>query len=200
MSALESGHALRRRVGDFLAAGEWQNAYLTLGELWRTEQTAATASFINHCRDRLAPHLTLVCRRVAFLRSFTVEPMVALLRAAALMQGIDLLVHVGDFNAYAQEMIDPASPLYAFAPDIIVVAVQIADWSPDLWNAFAGKSPDEVAKDLDRLSDTVVAWIAAVRAHSSASIIVHSFEMPARPSQGVLDAQSTGGQLAAISE
>ncbi|HEY3256444.1 MAG TPA: HAD-IIIC family phosphatase [Polyangiaceae bacterium] len=197
---METGHELRRQVDDFLAAGEWKRSYLVLGELWRTEQTAATASFINRCRDRLAPHLTLASRRVAFLRSFTVEPMVALLRAAALMQGIDLVVHVGDFNAYAQEMIDPASPMYDFAPDIVVVAVRIADVSSRLWDAFPGDSPDVVVKEIDRLSDTIAGWIAAVRARSSASIIVHSFEMPAWPRQGILDAQSEAGQLAALSE
>ena len=191
---------LRRRVEELLAAGEWKRSYLLLGELWRKEQTAATASFINHGRDRLAPHLTLASRRVAFLRSFTVEPMVALLRAAALMQGIDLAVHVGDFNAYAQEMIDPASPMYDFAPDIVVVAVRLADVSPLLWETFPGDSPDEVVKEIDRLSDTIAGWIAAVRARSSAGIIVHNFEMPARPRQGILDTQSEAGQLTAISE
>ena len=44
--------------------------------------------------------------RLAILRSFTVEPVVPLLRAAAFLGGIDLTVKTGEFNAYAQEILD----------------------------------------------------------------------------------------------
>ena len=48
---------------------------------------------------------------------------------------IDLTVHVGDFNTYAQEILDPASPLYtSWNPDIVVLAVHTRDIAPELWN------------------------------------------------------------------
>ncbi len=41
-------------------------------------------------------------------------------------------------------------------------------------------------------------WIAAFRRNSEASLIVHNFERPAVPAQGILDGQNGGGQSEAI--
>jgi hypothetical protein len=38
--------------------------------------------------------------------------------------------HVGDFNAYAQEIPDGASALYRFSPDAAVLTVQSRDIAP----------------------------------------------------------------------
>jgi len=40
---------------------------------------------------------------------------------------------VGDFNAYAQEILDPESSLYRFKPDAVIVAARTADLASELW-------------------------------------------------------------------
>ena len=95
-----------------------------LGELWRREPSLATASFVVSQFETLRPNLSLLPYRVAIARSFTVEPVIPLLRAEAFVAGIDLAVHSGSFNAYAQELLDPKSSLYQFTPDAIFLAVQ----------------------------------------------------------------------------
>ena len=72
----------------------------------------AVAGYLLRGRERMRAHAALVPFRVAILRSFTVEPLVPLLSAGALAGGLDLDVHVGGFNAYAQEILDAGSALY----------------------------------------------------------------------------------------
>ena len=78
------------------------------------EKSLTSASFLVSYYEQLRPKLNLLSCRLAVLRSFTVEPMVPLLRAAAFNAGIDLALHLSDFNAHAQEILDSQSALYAF--------------------------------------------------------------------------------------
>ena len=143
------------------------------------------------------PHAQPPCR-VWFLRSFTVEPLFPLLRAGALLDGLDLDLRAGDFNAYAQEILDPGSRLYEFAPNVVVLAVQTRDLFPELWErSGAEAAPDpagRTAQTLQNLRD----WIATLRARSAANVVLFDFAQPAATADGVLDAQSATGQAAAI--
>jgi len=63
---------------------------------------------------------------------------VPLLTALARLHGVELEVKIGEFNSYAQDLIDPSSWLYAFEPDIVILAVQTRDIAPHLWAARVG--------------------------------------------------------------
>ena len=140
----------------------------------------------------------LSAARVAILRSFTVEPMVPLLRAHALVSGIDAAVFVGEFNSWTQEILDPHSPLYAFAPSVAILAVATRDLVPELWpdaGGFEVGSGDALAeRGIARLRGALVAF----RKNSQAALIVHNLEVPEIASTGIFDAQSGTGQVEAI--
>jgi FkbH-like protein len=192
--------SLRTEADDLIGSGSAEGAALRLAELWRAESTTATAAFLVSRFEKLRDQLPLVRYRLALLRSFTVEPVIPLLRAAAFTTGIDLTVHLGDFNAYPQEILDKESSLYAFAPDCVLLAVQTADVAPDLWREFPDLSRESVADAVGRVSENFEQWTRAFRERSSAVLIVHSLEIPARPSTGLLDAQSQTSQSGAIQE
>ena len=179
---------MRTEIESALASGHWRQAARLAQALWDKEPGSATASFIAATFDRLRPHLDLTAHRCAILRSFTVEPLVPLLRAAALTAGIDLSVHLGEFNTYAQELVDPASSLYAFAPQTVILAVQTRDLIP------AGQRENPV----ERVTAQYAGWIRALRAHSQANLIIHSLEAPMSPPLGLYDAQTEDGLTAAI--
>jgi len=171
---------LREQIEAFITSGEAARAARLLEEMWRTQGSAASAGFVASRYERILPGLNLRPCRWAFVRSFTVEPLVPVLRAAAYTSGIALEIHLGEFNAWAQEMLDPASALYRFQPEIAVLAVLARDLAKD--NA------------LERLTDA----IAAFRRYSEAALIVHTLEQPAIPAAGVLDAQDREGEAARI--
>src|SRR5271169_2669532 len=100
---------LRKEVDDFIAASSANLAALRLAELWRSESGTGTAAFVVSRYEKLREKIPLTRYRLAILRSFTVEPAIPSLRAAAFVNGIDLTVQLGDFNAYVQAILDKDS-------------------------------------------------------------------------------------------
>ena len=148
--------------------------------------------------DQLRDKLPLTKFKLAILRSFTVEPIVPLLRAEAFAYGIDLEIHLGDFNTYVQDIVDAGSSLYRFAPNAVVLAVRTEDVAPDLSRDFADLSPEAAQQAAERVARGYLQWVHSFRQHSQAALIVHSLERPRHPSLGVLDSQSEAGQSGLI--
>jgi FkbH-like protein len=163
-----------------IAAGDASGAARMLASAWEREPGSAMAGFVASRYGRIAGRLGLLQQRWAILRSFTVEPVLPVLKAGAYAAGIALETHLGEFNAYAQEILDPASTLYTFQPDAVILALQTRDLAPGLWRGEP--AADDI---LTRFGD----WIATFRKYSKAALIVHSLDVPALPSAGILDAQ-----------
>jgi FkbH-like protein len=189
---------LRAEADQLISAGSADLARASLAELWRKEAGAVIAPFLVSRFEQLRGKLPMVSLRTSFLRSFTVEPGIPLLRAEAFVRGIDLTTKVGDFNAFAQEILDSRSTLYSFDPQVVILAVRTPDVAPDLWTQYTDLPPDVIASIVQRVGDSFAQWIRAFRERSSAALIVHSLEALARPSAGVLDAQEPTGQSGAI--
>lgn len=204
-SAAPSGPAIgvtpadaRKQIDEAIAAGDEAGAFARLGALWRADPGPAAAGFVAARFDRIKARLSVSPCRVAFLRSFTLEPAVAVLRAAAAVNGIDVHPWVGDFNTYQQEIIDPSSGLYAFEPNVIVLAVQARDAAPDLWEQFTDLSPARADEAVDRVLGSFRSWIEAIRSRTTAHVVIHGWEVPDLAGAGTYDAQDPGGQAARI--
>lgn len=189
---------LRPAIDECLGRQDWPYACRLLQDLWRQQATPATAGYIVSRYERLRPYLSLVPCRLALLRSFTVEPVLPLLRAAAFTAGIDLQVQTGEFNAYAQEILHTGSKIYAFAPDVSILAVQTRDIAPELWEGYAGLSAAEVNSVIHRVVTDFETWVRTFRSHSRSSLVLHTLETPLLPSKGLLDYQNGSSQVAAI--
>jgi hypothetical protein len=135
-----SSKRVRTEIEELLQEGEWHNAHIRLGNLWREEGKTSVAGFISSCYERLREHVPLVKCRVFILRSMTVEPLLPILKCAGLVAGIDIVPQVGQFDAYVQEILDPASQLYSFDPDLAILAVQTRDFVPELWDHYTDLS------------------------------------------------------------
>jgi FkbH-like protein len=189
---------LREEIDHLIAVGDALGASLRLTELWQQETGAAVASFLIPRYEKLRGARPFIPHRLAILRSFTLEPVVPLLRAAAFVAGVDLTVHLGGFNTYPQEILDTASPLYSFAPDTVILAVQTRDVARELWSDYADLAADAVQPAIARSVASFQSCVRTFRQQSVANLIVHALEQPPIPSLGVLDAQTDGGQSAAI--
>jgi len=167
---------LRSEIERLISAGRSLEAAAALGAFWRADPTAGAARFVLKQFEALRHNLSLRPYKLHVLRSFTVEPLVPLLRAEAFVGGIDLTVRTAEFNVWAQEIYDAKSPLFAERPDAVIVALE----EPD---------PTELLGALDFF-----------RRHSDAAVIVHNRAVPASPSRGVLDAQSDASEREAVQE
>jgi FkbH-like protein len=190
----------RQEIDRLIAEGNAPAAAAALAELWAHEKSPAAAAFAVLRYERLRPQLALQPYRVAILRSFTVEPMVPMLRAAAFSAGLDLNVYLPDFNAYPQEILDPGSSLYRFLPDAAFLVVQTRDVAPELWKEFADLDPSQIRSASSRVTADFRDWVAAFRKNSKAHLIVQNLEQPSFPAKGVLDAQGGNSQRFALEQ
>jgi FkbH-like protein len=190
--------SLRPLIDEAVARGDAATARTHLQALWDSAPGPATAGYVLSRFERLGAACPLAPLRVLVLRSFTVEPLVPLLRAAGAVQGFDLQVRLGEFNAYAQEILDPAGAAFADDPQLVFLAVQARDVAPELWRDFADLSPADVERAVERVAGGFAGWLRALRERSGATVVVHDLEVPAWPSQGILDAQSPASQVGAI--
>ena len=173
----EDARRLRERIEADLSEGRWDLARQHAATLWAHDPTMADAGFLVRCQERVRDHAALLPYRVAILRSFTVEPLVTLLRAGAFAGGIDLAVHVGGFNAYGQEILDPDSSLYRFQPAAVILAVLARDLAPELWSGRDDAAPTAWTA-LERAAEGFREYVEAFRANTDAALVVHDLEEP----------------------
>jgi len=189
---------LRGEIERAVETGDGAAAVRLLRSLWAEDAGSSAAGFVVRCYEALRPRLDLAPHRLAILRSFTVEPLVPLLRAAAFTAGIDLPMHLGEFNAYARELVDPAGALYSFAPQTVILAVETRDIAPELWHEYSGLDASHREAAVERIGAQVAGWVRALRLHSQANLIVHSLAAPVSPALGIFDGQVEEGQAEAI--
>jgi FkbH-like protein len=189
---------LRQTIDRLIVNGDSRAASRLLTDLCTSDNAPASSSFVVHRYEQLRHELRLQPYRLAILRSFTVEPLVPMIRAAAFGAGLDLSVHLSDFNSYVQEIVDSQSSLYRFAPDAVFLAVQTRDIAPELWRDFADLDEAQVRAVIDRVTSDCRNWISNFRRYSNAHLVVHTFEEPEQPSSGLLDCQTTESQTGAI--
>ena len=136
--------------------------------------------------------------RVLMIRSFTIEPIVPLLRAFGLMAGLDLQIEVGDFNTLWMDLLDANSRLYKANVDAILVTTRTADLIPEFWHGFASLDRATVVAKRDQLIKRFDDTVASFRTRSSATLIFPTLDLPAWPANGLQDAQDVDGQTGTI--
>jgi FkbH-like protein len=162
MTRAADARRLRERIEEEIGAGRFALARQHLAALWERDPGMATAGYLVRSGERLRGGAPLLPYSVAILRSFTVEPLVPLLRAGALAGGIDLDVQLGGFNAYRQEILDPESAFHRARPSMAILAVQ----ADDLGLALA---------DAPSMFREIV---TAFRARSDAPLVIHDLAVP----------------------
>ena len=184
----------RSRTGISSAGG-------VLGGLEIGPLDAGWASFIVSRFAKLQSADPLRAFKLAALRSFTIEPIVLVLRAVGLLAGLDIDLRLGAFNAYSQELLDPGTWLGDFAPDAVFLAVQARDLVPVLWDDFADLDESQVRGTASHLIDTYRQLLTAYRSRHAVPLVVCNFQLPTEPSNGIFDAQQAEkGQVATFAK
>ncbi len=149
-----------------------------LADVPRTEDYSA---YLKLCRRRnkIATKASGAPCRIAVLGGATTDFLDAPLRLELESRGIAGELHVGDYNTYAHEMLDPGSRTVAFGPDVAVVLLSplnVADW-PEV-----GEDDGRVRR---RVEASAAHWLGLCEAlHHSAGceIVMSNFHpLPSRP-------------------
>jgi len=129
--------------------------------------------------------------RVALLSSSTANFLAPLLALACFRDGLDAEVYVGPYGNYRQEIMDEQSGLYAFKPDVVVIATH---WRDADLPALAD-DPEPLVEERARAVRDLWELLLSRR---TCSIIQHGFDLPAADSYGHLASALKGGRVAML--
>lgn len=185
-----------RRVGQ-LSDSQWlRRMLLSAGEQLGYGDYARLVS-----ASRIYPEATAEYKtyKIAVLRNHTVDPLIQVVEGEVWRSGLRPEIYVGEYDASAQEALDPAGPLYAFKPDLILLLSWIEGASPALSQQFLTLRREEVDGEIARVRQDQATLLSALRARSQAPILINNHPLPPSPTLGILDIQAGAGHADAIS-
>ena len=138
-----------------------------------------------------APQFCTRTLRLAVLYPYTTDLWVPLLRLGLFREGIWPDIYTPPYGTYEQSILDPASPLFTFDPEFVILA---PTWRDLNLPAFSS-SPAQVVND--RVAEVVQRW-KQIQARVPARIIQHNFEVPATDPNGQLGHVMPGGRASII--
>lgn len=138
--------------------------------------------------------------RLAVLSSYSAEFLRPFLVVESARRSLAAEVRFGAFGQFEQELVDPASPLWGFSPDVVVVAMRPEDVDVDAVERFHASGGTRFAALADSLLDRIGQCALAARARMNGPVLVANFAAPAMPPLGPFDAASSGSLTHAISD
>jgi len=136
--------------------------------------------------------------RLAVLRTVTVEPLDAYLRVAGYRAGLQIELTLHNLGEVETLVLDRDSPLYRENPDAVLVLLNLESVAPQLVNRFTDLDDGSLEAVLDGLETRILGLAKGIARHSGALIIISNFQLPVRPSWGILDGRGRPGQRDAI--
>jgi FkbH-like protein len=223
--AQASGYAqfLKQQKRPAEAIEQWQivlkinpndpNALLNLARLY--EQTGeAGQSLIHYLRlietnpshfnyltvseslKKLADKITLSKTvKIALLGSSTLDHVQAYLRVECYRAGLAAELYQGGYDQYTQEILNPASGLYDFKPEIVILAVQPSRFFPNIASSTLGMSKEQIQAEIENGFLTVQNLLDTFTQRSSAMVLFHNMPLPDYPALGTYDWRDENGQI-----
>jgi FkbH-like protein len=186
---------MRAKVQGLLESGARDAAIQSARTLLAEQPGARTLRFLRRLAESdAASGAGLKPFRIALLSSFSIEFIQDPLVAQGFLNGLRLELRQAGFGAFRQELLDPASELYAAPPDLVILAVEGEEWAPA---AYAWASQDgaaDAAAVVEGFRAEFASLIDAFRARCSAPLLVHNFAPPPALRLGILDAGDAEGQ------
>jgi FkbH-like protein len=187
---------IRDEFLSFLERGETLRAIQAARTLLAEEGAIRQWNFIRTAVDKTpVERLSLKPFRVALLSSFSIDFIHPALVAYGLLNRLRLEIYQSEFSQFRQQILNPRSALYSFAPDAVVLAVEGKDWFPSLYHDYLGSMKSGVEGISRSARDDVAALVAAFRKQSQAALLIHNFAPPTWPQLGIADGREETGQV-----
>ncbi|MGC2112659.1 MAG: HAD-IIIC family phosphatase [Candidatus Korobacteraceae bacterium] len=171
-----------------MSSSQLSGALQRLRREWSYTAYAAAANAVEAAGEELPEY------KVAWLRDITVEPLIPVVKAEIALTGARPQIYVGGFDAIASEVLDPASALYQFKPDLIFLTHWLEALNFHLARRFISLSPAEVEAASTTILEDIERHLAAARKFTNATILINNFPLPDFTTLGILDANSKQSQ------
>jgi FkbH-like protein len=125
--------------------------------------------------------------KIAYLGNYTIDPLPAYVGSMAAFEKITVQAHLGGYNQYFQEVLDPNSEVIHFAPDIIYLALSLRTLCPEVYHNFSSLSVAEKKDSLNYIVSHLSNWAENAVKNSNATIFIGNFVRPDFNSAGIAD-------------
>ncbi len=135
--------------------------------------------------------------RVALVSSFSIEFIHDSLIAFGFVNGLRIHIYQPGFGQINQELLDATSGLYAFAPDVTVLAIEGEDWLPEVYTDLLDSdlSDGTLGAVVDRFRQEIGSLARAFRSVSPKPLLIHNLAQPRLRRAGIADARLPHGQV-----
>lgn len=162
----------------YFSEGDAVSGRLALKRHLQQALSLGTAQWALKFRPDIRDSFPLFPFTLHILRSYTVEPLIPMLEALALVYDIDLTVSTGEFNTYAQDVLDTNNVLYREPPDCVYLGILARDLCPGLWGGHYLLTETDGGAELDKAERLLRSLVNQFRKHSSAPLVIQGFEHP----------------------
>jgi FkbH-like protein len=132
--------------------------------------------------------------RIALTGVGTLAPLAAHVRVACARAAMAPAVYAGEFNQWAQELLDPRSPLYRFEPDVIALLLDAETLCPLAAGDPAAAAGDIAAERARACAHVDQLLSAAESGAPRATLMLHTLSVPDHSPFGIRDPKVEGGQ------
>jgi FkbH-like protein len=123
--------------------------------------------------------------RWALISNTTTAPLVQRLGREIKTSGVECEFFVSEHGDIGRQVFSPASELYTFKPDLIVVYLDLQQIKPMLELSVPFTTPEEREQLLSEGVEHTTSMLKALRSHSSAVLLVNSFPVIPRTVLGI---------------
>ncbi len=172
------------QIENYSEACRWALAVVDSGDDFTAWQTGW--ALFQRCAAK-TERPTVRSAKVALLGSYTTTQLGAMLCLAANRIGIGIDLYEGHYGQYQQEIIDAASALYAFGPDVVLLAVHEGDL----------RLPEYSSNPVEDIQREVSRWTGLwqiVTERTRARIVQHNFALPCEVPAGHLATRLPGSR------
>jgi FkbH-like protein len=138
--------------------------------------------------------------RIALLGNATLDHLRSYVTVACYQAGLRPTIYQGGFDQYVQEILNPHSDLYTFAPEVVVCAIHASRLFPQLHDYPFDLPVAERQAAIEQGLATVQTLLDTLTQRSPALVLFHNMVLPQHPALGILDLADAGGQTESFSE
>ena len=132
--------------------------------------------------------------RLAVLRSYTAEMVEPILKLRLMLEGYAAEFFFGDFNQYAQEILDKDSPLYQFGPDVVLLLIRIEEVMPEFIDEYGQIPFEHWQSEVSKRAEQIAGLAMTLASRRPCPILIQNLAPPATPYWGGYDAQTSQSQ------
>ncbi|OGB11627.1 MAG: hypothetical protein A3E79_07985 [Burkholderiales bacterium RIFCSPHIGHO2_12_FULL_61_11] len=193
----------RAVVRSSLECGAVQAAIQAARLILQEQPSLMNFRFLRQLVDGLKPDENdLKPYKVALVSTFSIEFIHDSLIAFGFINGLRIDIYQPGFGLINQEMLDPKSGLYAFAPDVTILAIEGEDWLPEIYTDFmdAETSDGRLGMVVARFRRQIDSLVRAFRSTSTTPLLVHNLALPRVRRAGMADLRLPNSQAKLVAD